>query len=58
MNEDIGPDEAALYIAEVTQQLAVMAEAKGLAACAVLLRATQREAEIAWALGLEPASVK
>ena len=58
MNEDIAPDEAALYIAEVTQQLALMAEAKGLFACAVLLKATQREAEIAWALGAEAASVK
>jgi hypothetical protein len=58
MNEDIATDEAALYIAEVTQQLAVMAEAKGLIACAVLLRATQREAEIAWALGADAACVK
>ena len=58
MSEDIPADQAALYIAEVTQQLAVMAEAKGLVACAVLLRAAQREAEIAWALGAEPASVK
>jgi hypothetical protein len=58
MSEDIPPCEAALYIAEVTQQLAIMAEAKGLIACAVLLKATQREAEVAWALSAEPPSVK
>ena len=56
MCDDIPEDEAALYIAQVAQQLADMAESKSLVACAVLLRATQREAEIAWALAAEPSS--
>ena len=58
MSDDIPADDAALYIAQVAQQLADMADAKGLVACAVLLRATQREAEIAWALAADTPSVK
>ena len=50
MSDQIPPEAASFYVAELAQQLALIAEASGLTAAAALLRAAQREAELAWIL--------